>query len=161
MCSVTGSDCQYTLVLDSVFAIRVILKFCIILIKSLSGNFTCSCIPDYTGRRCETQVNDCSPLPCYNNGQCVDGIASFMCNCPRPFTGQRCEGRIKECLYLPCQNNGTCVEGTGSSRYSCVCPATFTGMSVVTYFTYPLILLQKLPIGMLIFFLAARRLFFY
>lgn len=47
----------------------------------------CSCGPEFTGERCETQIRACS-IRCLNGGNCLissTGIA--YCNCPPDLTG--------------------------------------------------------------------------
>ena len=42
----------------------------------------------YTGVHCEIDIDECTPGPCQNGGQCTDGINAFYCNCSG--TGQWC-----------------------------------------------------------------------
>ena len=35
-------------------------------------------------------IDNCSPNPCQNDGECIDGIADFTCNCVEGFTGKKC-----------------------------------------------------------------------
>ncbi|XP_050730772.1 protein crumbs-like isoform X2 [Eriocheir sinensis] len=37
------------------------------------------------------RVEQCSPNPCLNEGQCVDLWSSYKCNCERPFLGDTCQ----------------------------------------------------------------------
>ncbi|CAD5119952.1 DgyrCDS8533 [Dimorphilus gyrociliatus] len=39
------------------------------------------------------KVNECSPNPCQNGGQCIDGLNQFYCRCPALYTGKKCELR--------------------------------------------------------------------
>ena len=36
-------------------------------------------------------INDCSPNPCVNGGNCTDGVASYTCSCANGYTGTDCE----------------------------------------------------------------------
>ena len=53
----------------------------------------CECPPGFTGSYCQSDIDDCSPNPCQNEGVCVDEINSFTCNCQNGFTGSTC-GKI-------------------------------------------------------------------
>ena len=33
--------------------------------------FTCQCDPGYTGETCATNIDDCDPNPCFNDGACT------------------------------------------------------------------------------------------
>ncbi|MFT5354673.1 MAG: hypothetical protein ACI9KE_001880, partial [Polyangiales bacterium] len=57
-----------------------------------------------------TDVDDCDPNPCMNEGSCADGIEAFTCTCPPSFTGATCETRAFDCDPNPCMNGGTCAE---------------------------------------------------
>ncbi|XP_078617928.1 uncharacterized protein LOC144885728 isoform X1 [Branchiostoma floridae x Branchiostoma japonicum] len=72
--------------------------------------YSCSCgyYPAlYTGRNCETNIDDCqntpfgSNTPCYNGGTCVDGLDSYSCLCPQGTYGRLCDS--------------DCVVGDGSN----------------------------------------------
>ena len=40
---------------------------------------------------CETDIDDCDPNPCQNEGTCTDGVNSFTCDCATGFTGNTCD----------------------------------------------------------------------
>ena len=42
----------------------------------------CTCIPGFTGSRCEINVNECANHPCMNGGSCFDYIDHYHCSCP-------------------------------------------------------------------------------
>ena len=70
--------------------ISLILSFTIILILivtgtclDLSGGFNCSCVAGWVGDLCQTNFDDCSSNPCYENQTCVDDIDDFHCLCPQ------------------------------------------------------------------------------
>ncbi|KAJ8245418.1 hypothetical protein GJAV_G00270520 [Gymnothorax javanicus] len=49
------------------------------------GGYTCECLDDFTGERCEVNARSgrCVPGVCKNGGQCVDLlVGGFMCQCP-------------------------------------------------------------------------------
>lgn len=37
------------------------------------------------------ETNECSSMPCRNEGTCVDIVNGFMCECVDGFNGQTCE----------------------------------------------------------------------
>ena len=55
-----------------------------------AGEFTCTCVGDFTGEFCDATIDDCLNVNC-NNGTCVDGVGMFTCECEAGFTGQFCE----------------------------------------------------------------------
>ena len=38
-----------------------------------------------------TDINDCSPNRCLNEGTCIDGVNSYSCSCVKGFNGTNCE----------------------------------------------------------------------
>lgn len=55
-------------------------------------NFFCKF--KFTGRDCETDIDECAVSPCRNGGECVDMVAKFKCICPVGYSGTLCEVRI-------------------------------------------------------------------
>ena len=45
------------------------------------NDFSCDCLPGYTGSLCEYDVDECASSPCTNNGSCRDTINDFECVC--------------------------------------------------------------------------------
>ena len=37
-----------------------------------------------------SDINECYPSPCKNNGTCVDGVNNFTCACVPGFEGKNC-----------------------------------------------------------------------
>uniref|UniRef100_A0A3P9A216 Cadherin EGF LAG seven-pass G-type receptor 2 n=1 Tax=Esox lucius TaxID=8010 RepID=A0A3P9A216_ESOLU len=55
------------------------------LCRSREGGYTCECLSDYTGRRCElsSRSGRCAPGVCKNAGTCVNLlVGGFKCECP-------------------------------------------------------------------------------
>lgn len=95
------------------------------LLRSLI-DFTCYCVPGYTGTYCQIDINECLSSPCSNNSTCIDGINTYECKCPPGFTGDHCEININECESSPCNSNGgKCVDLVDG--YYCSCNPGFTG----------------------------------
>ncbi|KAK3589908.1 hypothetical protein CHS0354_034921 [Potamilus streckersoni] len=85
----------------------------------------CLCAPGYTGKKCETDINECENAPCNGDAACVDLINAYNCTCPSGFVynytsdPSRCQD-INECDISPCAGNSTCENIAGG--YVCQCP---------------------------------------
>lgn len=55
------------------------------------NEFTCICPSGFTEPKCETNTDECDPIPCLNGGTCNDELDGFSCNCPVGYSGDRCE----------------------------------------------------------------------
>lgn len=42
----------------------------------------------YTGKDCETNINDCPGNLCQNGATCIDGLNTYTCHCPPSYTGK-------------------------------------------------------------------------
>ena len=73
-----------------------------------------------------SDINECDPNPCLNNGKCEDGLNEFTCHCLSGYTGPRCELEVDACASSPCQHNGQCINYLGN--YKCVCQPEYTGI---------------------------------
>ncbi|XP_065343613.1 protein jagged-1-like isoform X2 [Cloeon dipterum] len=89
------------------------------------GGFKCICKEGFEGNTCEKDTDDCSPMPCHNGGQCVDGVNWYRCECAKGFTGPDCRINIDDCASSPCKNGGTCIDGIGT--FECTCPPGMHG----------------------------------
>uniref|UniRef100_U3C4U5 Delta and Notch-like epidermal growth factor-related receptor n=1 Tax=Callithrix jacchus TaxID=9483 RepID=U3C4U5_CALJA len=93
--------------------------------KQDGSNFTCVCLPGYTGELCQSKVDYCILDPCRNGATCMSGLSGFTCQCPEGYFGSACEEKVDPCASSPCQNNGTCyVDGV---HFTCSCSPGFTG----------------------------------
>jgi hypothetical protein len=56
-----------------------------------NDDFTCSCLPPYTGTTC-AEKDMCLTKPCKNGGVCtkVDSATGFTCSCPFRYIGPTC-----------------------------------------------------------------------
>ena len=95
-----------------------------------SSTYVCECNPGFSGKDCQTNVDDCSDKPCLNSGLCKDGINGYSCECADGYEGVNCESSANDCADEPCQNEGKCVDGHQS--YTCECATGFTGKNCET-----------------------------
>jgi hypothetical protein len=87
----------------------------------------CACFPGYTGNSCQTDIDECSSLPCLNGGKCTQPfINMYSCTCAPGFTGNNCQSIIPICDQQPCLNGGLC-RIIDSVSYSCLCLPGTTG----------------------------------
>uniref|UniRef100_A0A670YWU7 Delta/notch like EGF repeat containing n=1 Tax=Pseudonaja textilis TaxID=8673 RepID=A0A670YWU7_PSETE len=93
--------------------------------KHVGKNFSCTCLPGYTGGMCQSEIDYCIQQPCKNGGTCYSSNSGFNCQCPEGFLGPTCADKVDYCASFPCQNNGTCY--TDRVSYSCSCSPGFTG----------------------------------
>ncbi|KAA0703962.1 Protocadherin Fat 3 FAT tumor suppressor -like protein 3 [Triplophysa tibetana] len=93
--------------------------------KLPSGDFSCSCLPQFTGSRCEMEVTSCMPSPCQNGGDCKAAGNGFLCGCLKGFTGLICDEDVNECEREECENGGECVNMFGA--FYCNCTLGFEG----------------------------------
>ena len=84
--------------------------------------FQCECPAGFTGGNCGINVDECTPDPCINSNNCIDGINDYSCNCTSGWEGKNCSEDIDECATNPCKNSGTCSNNVNS--YSCDCTGT-------------------------------------
>ncbi|XP_073818444.1 protein serrate isoform X2 [Musca autumnalis] len=61
------------------------------------SEFTCDCVPGWTGPTCEINIDECAGGPCEHGGTCIDLIGGFRCVCPAEWTGDVCQMDVNEC----------------------------------------------------------------
>ncbi|XP_048698639.2 protocadherin Fat 3 isoform X6 [Caretta caretta] len=90
-----------------------------------SGGYQCSCLSQFTGRNCESEITVCFPNPCRNGGSCDPIGNAFICNCKNGLTGVTCEDDVNECEREECENGGSCINVFGS--FLCNCTPGYVG----------------------------------
>uniref|UniRef100_A0A2K5D8Q4 Protocadherin Fat 3 n=1 Tax=Aotus nancymaae TaxID=37293 RepID=A0A2K5D8Q4_AOTNA len=90
-----------------------------------SGGYQCTCLSQFTGRNCESEITACFPNPCRNGGSCDPIGSTFICSCKAGLTGVTCEEDINECEREECENGGSCVNVFGS--FLCNCTPGYVG----------------------------------
>ncbi|KAH3872690.1 hypothetical protein DPMN_035910 [Dreissena polymorpha] len=50
------------------------------------AGYSCSCPSGYTGKNCQTDINECATNPCSNGGTCTDKVNGYLCACKPEYT---------------------------------------------------------------------------
>ncbi|XP_060602366.1 fibropellin-1-like isoform X2 [Ruditapes philippinarum] len=83
-------------------------------------NMFCNCSGSgFTGEFCETNIDDCIPIPCNNNSTCIDQVNGYICQCSPGYTGDHCENVIDRCNPSPCGDKEDCINV--DDGYKCTC----------------------------------------
>ena len=53
-----------------------------------ADDYWCDCVPGYTGRLCDAEIDECHSRPCQYGGTCIDHLNHYTCQCPSGTTGQ-------------------------------------------------------------------------
>jgi len=80
-----------------------------------------------SGLNCETEINDCDPDPCMNDGECIDLVVGYRCDCKLPYSGPNCTTQLTPCRHNRCRNGAQCLPDEHYTDYTCRCPPGFTG----------------------------------
>ncbi|XP_065198945.1 protein crumbs homolog 1-like [Sycon ciliatum] len=63
------------------------------------NNFTCVCVPGFTGSNCEINLDECLTMPCGSAATCIDQENAFTCVCAAGFTGEYCQTETQVCAF--------------------------------------------------------------
>ena len=87
--------------------------------------------PGFTGKRCETNIDECINNPCGINGECTDDINGFKCLCNSGFSGQTCNTTCPLIRWMSNQNvEGRCYYFIDNFTYDSqkkFCKTLFSG----------------------------------
>ncbi|XP_052242513.1 uncharacterized protein LOC127852603 [Dreissena polymorpha] len=91
------------------------------------AGYSCSCPSGYTGKNCQTDINECATNPCSNGGTCTDKVNGYLCACKPEYTGATCASQVNYCVGVSCSGNGTCMNRDQGPGYMCNCFQGYTG----------------------------------
>ena len=75
-------------------------------VEQLGASYVFECTKGYTGRDCETQIQECVSNPCLNGAICQDQIDGYQCLCMPGYTGTNIKKYTSFLLEL-CQASNT------------------------------------------------------
>lgn len=92
---------------------------------------SCYCPAGFTGKMCETDINECDSNPCYNGGVCTDQPQGYTCKCPPGYFGLQCQLEKSECdeKVNPCPERAMCQDLPGRGTTKCLCRSGYAGPS--------------------------------
>ncbi|XP_078571953.1 uncharacterized protein LOC144859301 isoform X1 [Branchiostoma floridae x Branchiostoma japonicum] len=65
------------------------------------NDYNCTCVPGYSDKNCNTNIDDCISYPCQNGATCIDLIARYTCSCTSGWEGVNCEQEVNESSSVP------------------------------------------------------------
>ena len=68
----------------------------------------CTCVPGYTGSRCEIEIQECTENSCPEDTICDEELYSFTC---LPLTTPDGVTNTDDCIGVNCNRNGGCEDG--------------------------------------------------
>ncbi|XP_059613843.1 cubilin homolog [Phlebotomus argentipes] len=91
--------------------------------------FLCHCTPQYQGKTCVHDVNECenfdgTDLGCQNGATCMNTYGSYYCHCAAGFQGVHCTKRDSNCQSASSRelcDHGVCVPSGDPTGYRCIC----------------------------------------
>ena len=89
------------------------------------ADYTCNCMPGYTGRNCTIDIDECQFGFCQNNAACSHTINNYTCHCLPGFMDFNCSTDINECESNPCVNSTNCTDLIND--FNCTCLPGFRG----------------------------------
>lgn len=104
----------------------------------LYDDFECLCPPQWEGKTCDQDVNECSmfrstELGCQNGARCVNLPGSYRCECTANFHGIHCTEQHDDCALSSSRSlcgHGKCIDlvrtTPNQARYECICDQGWT-----------------------------------
>jgi hypothetical protein len=93
------------------------------------NSFSCACDAGYSGKSCETNIDDCVGVTCLNGAICQDSVGDYECLCPPGYFGKNCGSQNDACAANVCANGAKCTADDASAPgYVCECLQGFVGV---------------------------------